>query len=73
MDRKLEAEKKLIAFRVVNLEAAKLKHQESERVATALKYCMPGNLVMTKFGECVISTYRPKDDMLLVLVSLLIS
>lgn len=69
MDKKLEAQKKLIGFRVVNLEAARLKYAESEKVCTALKYCMPGNVVMTKFGECMITSYRPKDDMVLVLVS----
>jgi hypothetical protein len=27
---------------------------------------MPGNLVWTRFGECVVSAYRPADDMVLV-------
>jgi hypothetical protein len=69
LERKLESQQKLIGFRVVNLEAAKIKFEESERASTALKYCMPGNLVMTRFGECMITSYRPKDDMILVLVS----
>jgi hypothetical protein len=32
----------------------------------ALKYVMPGNMVMTKFGQVYVISYREKDDMVLV-------
>ena len=32
----------------------------------ALKYVMPGNMVMTKYGQVYVISYREKDDMVLV-------
>lgn len=69
LEKKFEEQKKLLTFRTISMETSRIEYERAEKVSLCMKYCMPGNLVYTKYGECVINAYRQKDDMVIVLVS----
>lgn len=67
-DSKLDYQQKSVKFRTANLADLERKHEAVARKAESLRYCQPGNLVYTRFGQCYITAYRQKDDMLLIVL-----
>ncbi len=66
IDAKLEHTIKAAALRKGHLETAEKKYADAHKKAEALKYCQPGYLVNTRYGEAFVVSYRPTDDMVLV-------
>lgn len=67
-DSKLDYQEKSVKIRTANLADLRKKHEEIARKAESLRFCQPGNLVYTPYGQCYITAFRPKDDMLIVLL-----
>jgi hypothetical protein len=67
-DSKLDYQERSVKIRTANLADLRRKHEEFSRKAESLRYCQPGNLVYTPYGQCYITAFRQKDDMLLVLL-----
>lgn len=65
-DSKLDYQQKSVNFRTLNLADLHRKHEQISWRAESLRYCQPGNLVYTVYGQCYIVAFRQKDDMLLV-------
>lgn len=63
--KKMEATKS-VEFTSITLQKAIDEYNKAEKLSRNLKYCKPGNLVYTKYGQCAVISYRQKDDMLLV-------
>ncbi len=67
-DSKLDYQQKSVKFRTAYLLDLQRKHEQVSRKAESLRYCQPGNLVYTRFGQCYITAFRQKDDMLLIVL-----
>jgi hypothetical protein len=67
-DSKLDYQQRSAKIRTANLADLRRKHEEISRKAESLRYCQPGNLVYTRYGQCYITAFRQKDDMLLILL-----
>lgn len=67
-DSKLDYQQKSVKIRTLNLADLHRKHEDISWKAESLRYCQPGNLVYTPYGQCYVTAFRQKDDMLLVLL-----
>ena len=67
-DSKLDYQQKSVRIRSAHLAELRRKHYDISHKAESLRYCQPGNLVYTRYGQCYITAFRQKDDMLLVLL-----
>lgn len=67
-DSKLDYQQKSVKVRSANLDDLRRKHDAVSLRAESLRYCKPGNLVYTKFGQCYVTAFRQKDDMLLIVL-----
>jgi len=67
-DAKLDYHEKSLKIRMDQLKICIEKYESSHYKAESLRYCMPGNLVYTRYGQCYISGFRQRDDMLIVLL-----
>ena len=67
-DAKLDRQEKVVEIRRKRMDECQKAYEQSESKASALRYCMPGNLVYTRFGQLYITQYRPEDDMVIVVL-----
>jgi len=68
-DSKLDYQSRSVDTRTVNVADCHRKRVEAQYKAESLHYCMPGNLVyVPMFGQCFITAFRQKDDMLMILL-----
>ena len=68
-DSKLDYQQRTVKIRIANLTELRRKHEELTLKAESMRYCQPGNLVYTpRFGQCYITAFRQKDDMLIILL-----
>ena len=68
-DSQHEGKEKLFTEHSRQLKEKEEKLAELQQASTRLAYCRPGDLVMTRFGDGIIRSYRKRDDMLLISLS----